>query len=173
MSSPSRLNALALAFMMMSCGDGRPPSPTADELANLSPEVFSHGDPAFAEAAECIGRDGILISRTGIGPVQIGRPLRVLRERCPIAYLKVPASVGIQGPVLGISASGGLIVFTIAGRDSAVETIATSSPAFRTPDGVGVGTDVRGLPPDKGSLCFKRDSLQVVRVLVARRAPRC
>ncbi|MFL5639213.1 MAG: hypothetical protein ACJ78M_07565 [Gemmatimonadaceae bacterium] len=173
MPSPDRLHVLALAFAMISCGDGRPPSPTADDLAGLSPEVFSHGDPAFAEAAECTGKDGILISPKGIGPVQIGRPLRVLRQRCPIAYLKVPASVAIQGPVLGISASGGLIVFTVAGRDTAVETMATSSPAFRTSAGVGVGTSIRGLPRNEGSLCFKRDSVQIVRVLVARRAPRC
>ena len=172
MPSPQRLSLTAAAFMLIACRDASP-GPKADELAKVSPEMFSHADPAVADDAKCLGTDGILVTAIGVGPVQIGRRLRVLRQRCEIAYVKVPGSVAIKGPVLGVSVGGGLILFTVGGPDSAVETLGTSSPAFRTSTGIGVGTGARNLRPTRGSLCFKRNSVQIVEIFVSRQTLRC
>src|SRR5256885_2862361 len=122
MSILTRLTALATAAMVLSCGDRAPRQPTPDELARISPETFSHFDAAYADDKGCGGGEGILISTQSIGPVRLGRPLKALRERCAIAMVKVPGSLGIEGPVLAVSHGGGLILFTVAGKDSAIQT---------------------------------------------------
>jgi hypothetical protein len=165
-----QLIATALA---LGCRDRGPPDPNADELARLSPEVFSHADEASAEDARCLGAEGILISATSIGPVRLGRTLQSLRQSCPITQVKVPATTHVEGPVLGISASGGLILFTVAGNDSAVTTAGTSSPGFRASNGVGVGSVVRETPARAGTVCFKRDSGKVDEVFISRRPLKC
>jgi hypothetical protein len=170
----TRLSALAGALVVvLACGDRGPRQPTADELAKISPENFSHFDPAYADDEGCGSAEGILVSTQNIGPVRLGRPLKALRERCAIAMVKVPGSLGIQGPVLAVSHGGGLILFTVAGKDSAIQTAGTTSPAFRTPTGIGVGSSSKGISPNKGSLCFRRDSVQIIEVLISRRALKC
>jgi hypothetical protein len=133
----------------------------------------SQATPTNPEDAKCAGQDGTLVSSTSIGPVHLGRTLGSLRESCPIAMVKVPASMAIKGPVLGVSVDGGLILFTVAGKDSAVEWARTSSPVFRTRDSLGVGSTLRVTPPTAGTLCFRRDSATVVEILVSRRVTRC
>jgi len=144
-----------------------------DEEARLSPDVFSHSDPVAVSDQSCLNSTGVLITATSIGPVTVGTPLSRLRQRCRIALVKVPQSVAIQGPVLGVSVTGGLIVFTVAGKDSLIETVGSSSPAFRTSNGIGVGVPARGLSFKKGPVCFVRDSIQVTRVIVSRRELTC
>jgi hypothetical protein len=156
----------------LGCGDRGSAGPGSDELSKVSPEIFSHTDEASAGDARCVDGDGILISPTGIGPIRLGRPLGIIRDRCAIALVKVPASFAIKGPVLGVSVGGGLILFTIAGRDSAVQMAATSSPAFRTSNGIGVGTNI-GRLPRSGTLCYKRQSTRVIEVFVSKRPLRC
>ena len=145
----------------------------ANDVARLSPDVFSHDDQVAISDQPCLGPTGVLITGTSIGPVAVGTPLSRLRKRCPIAVIKVPQSVAIQEQVLGVSVTGGLIVFTVAGKDSLVETVGTSSPAFRTSNGIGVGTPARGLSFRKGRVCFVRDSIQVTRILISRRELTC
>jgi hypothetical protein len=169
----TRLSALAGALVVLACGDRGPKQPTADELAKISPEVFSHSDAAYADDGGCGGAEGILISTQSIGPVQLGRPLEALRERCAIALVKVPGSLGFRGPVFAVSHGGGLILFTVAGKDSAIQTAGTTSPAFRTPTGIGVGSSSKGISPNKGSLCFRRDSVQITSVLISRLRVKC
>jgi hypothetical protein len=169
----TRLTALAVALAVLGCGDRAPRQPTRDELAKISPETFSHFDPAYADDQGCVGTEGILISTQSIGPVRLGSPLKSLRQRCAIAMVKVPGSLGIQGPVLAVSLGGGLILFTVAGKDSAIQTAGTTSPAFRTPNGIGVGSSSKGIRPSKGSLCFRRDSVEITEVLISRRPMKC
>ena len=157
--------------MLPGCRDGE--AANADDVARRSPDVFSHSDPAAISDQPCLGPTGVLITATSIGPVTVGTPLSRLRQRCRIAMVKVPQSVAIQGPVFGVSVTGGLIVFTVAGRDSLVETVGSSSPAFRTSNGIGVGAPARGLSFKKGRVCFVRDSIQVTRVIVSRRELTC
>jgi hypothetical protein len=173
MPIPTRLTAVAGALVVLACGDRGPRQPTSDELAKISPETFSHFDAAYADDGGCGGREGILISTQSIGPVRLGLTLKALRERCAIAMVKVPGSLGIQGPVLAVSHGGGLILFTVAGKDSAIQTAGTTSPAFRTPTGIGVGSSSKGISPSKGSLCFRRDSVQITSVLISRRQVKC
>ena len=142
-------------------------------LAALSPDVFSHDDQAAISDQGCLGGSGVLITGTSIGPIAVGTPLRQLRQRCRVAMVNVPQSVAIQGPVLGVSVSGGLVVFTVAGKDSVVETVGSSNPAFRTANGIGVGTPARGLSFKKGRVCFVRDSTRITRVIISRRALTC
>ena len=144
-----------------------------DSAAALSPDVFSHTDPATIVDQPCLGSSGVLITANRIGPVAVGTPLSRLRRRCQIALVKVPSSVAIQGPVFGVSVTGGLIIFTVAGKDSVIETVGTSSAAFRTSNGIGVGTPSRGLSFNSGRVCFQRDSVQVTRVLISRRELPC
>lgn len=165
--------ALALVVATTACRDHGSAGPSGDEWAKVSPESFSHTDAAYAQDETCSGPEGILISATSIGPVRLGRPLSSLRERCEIAQVKVPGSISISGPVLGVSVDGGLILFTVAGRDSAVQTAATSSAAFRTPNGIGVGSSIKTFAPRTSSLCFRRDSARVTAVLISRRPGRC
>src|SRR3954463_10552031 len=167
-----RVYALAAALTLISCGD-RGRTPSTDELGNISPEIFSHSDPSLPDKERCAGTDGILISATSIGPVHLGRPLRTLRQSCVIALLKVPPSVAIQGPVLGVVVSGGLIAFTISGKDSVIETAGTSSPTFRTVTGLGIGSDVAQAPARIPTLCFRQDSTHIVEVFISRKTLTC
>lgn len=173
MGRSTRIWLLIATALATGCRDRGPADPSADQLAKLSPEVFSHADEATADDARCLGADGILISATSIGPVRLGRPLQSLRQSCPIAQVKVPASSQVEGPVLGASAGGGLILFTVSGKDSTVETAGTSSPAFRASNGVGVGSVVRETPARASTVCFKRISGRVMEVFVSRRPLKC
>jgi hypothetical protein len=155
------------------CRDDGAAAANSDELSKLSPEIFSHADQASAEDARCLGDDGVLISATSIGPIRLGRRLQSLRQSCAVAMVKVPASVGVNGPVFGVAGSGGLILFTVAGRDSAVQTAGTSNPGFRTPSGIGVSSGVRGIPAAPRTLCFKHDSVKVIEILISRRPLKC
>jgi len=164
---------LLLALAIIGCGDHGSAGPGTGEWATMSPEVFSHTGAAYVEDEKCTGQDGILISATSIGPVRLGRSLGALRARCEIDPVKVPGSLSINGPVLAISVDGGLILFTVAGHDSAVQTAGTSSPAFRTPNGIGVGSRIRTSPPRRSSICFRKDSDRIAGVLVSRRPRVC
>jgi len=164
---------LAGIAVITSCSRNGDGGANAGDTAALSPDVFSHTDPATIVDQPCLGNTGVLITANAIGPVRVGTPLSTLRHRCQIALVKVPSSVAIQGPVFGVSVTGGLIIFTVAGKDSVIETIGTSSPAFRTSNGIGVGTLSRGLSFSRGRVCFQRDSVQVTRVLISRRALSC
>jgi hypothetical protein len=169
----TRLAALTAALATLACGDHGAQGPSAAELSKVSPEIFSHFDPSYVDDQGCGGQEGILISPQSIGPVRLGAQLKKLRDRCGIAMVKVPGSLGVQGPVLAVSLGGGVILFTVAGRDSAIETAGTTSPAFRTPTGIGVGSSTKGLPPSKGSLCFRRDTAQITEVLISRHRMNC
>ena len=168
-----RVYALAAVLILIACGDRGSRNPSPDELGNVSPEIFSHGDPTLPDKERCAGQDGIVISGTSIGPVHLGRPLRSLRQSCDIALLKVPASVAIQVPVMGVLVGGGLIAFTVSGKDSVIETAGTSSPAFRTETGLGVGSGVAQVPARTPTLCFRRDSAQIVEVFISRKTLSC
>lgn len=170
---PKNLTALAGAFLALACASDISKGPSSDELATLSPEAFSHTDAVYADDEKCGAADGVLISPQSIGPVRLGRTLSELRGRCDIAMVKVPGSITVQGPVLAVSLSGGLILFTVAGKDSAIQTAGTSSPAFRTASGIGVGSSGARLPSRLGSTCFRRDSIRIVEVLLSRRPMRC
>ncbi|MGH7602891.1 MAG: hypothetical protein ACRENK_02715 [Gemmatimonadaceae bacterium] len=173
MSTLRKITAVAAAMVAIGCRDHSSRGPSAEELATLSPEAFSHTDAMYVDDEKCGAADGVLISPQSIGPVRLGRPLRELRERCEIAMVKVPGSIAVQGPVLAVSLSGGVILFTVAGKDSVVQTAGTSSPAFRTATGIGVSTSGARLPSRVGSLCFRRDSLRIIEVLLSRRPVRC
>jgi hypothetical protein len=173
MPSSTGIRVLLATLLAISCRDRGAAGPSTDELSKLSPEMFSHADEASVEDSRCLAVDGILISPSSIGPIRLGRKLESLRQSCAVATVKVPASAGITGPVFGVSASGGLILFTIAGRDSAIETAGTSNPGFRTPRGVGVGSSVREIPAGPSTICFKHDSVRVTEVLISRRRLKC
>jgi len=162
-----------LCLVAADCTENGEAAAKADDFARLSPEVFSHDDQAAIADEACLGKAGVLITATSIGPVAVGTPLSQLRKRCRVALIKVPQSVAIQGPVLGVSVSGGLIAFTVVGKDSVIETVGSSNPAFRTSNGIGVGTPARGLSVRKGRVCFVRDSTQVTRVIISRRPVTC
>ena len=159
---------LAGITLIASCSRNGDGDANPRDTAALSPDVFSHTDPATIVDQPCLGSAGVLITANAIGPVRLGAPLSRVRQRCQIALVKVPSSVAIQGPVFGVSVTGGLIIFTVAGKDSVIETVGTSSPAFRTANGIGVGSPSLGLSFSRGRVCFHRDSVQVTRVLISR-----
>ena len=167
-----RVSLALIASTLIACGDRRSAGRPTDELSKIPAETFSHGDPTLSDDEKCAGQDGVLISSTSIGPVHLGRPLRSLRKSCDIALLKVPASIAIRGPVMGVSVVGGLIVFTVSGNDSVIETAGTSSPAFRTETGLGVSSKAQVLI-NASTLCFRRDSVKVIEVFVSRRSLSC
>lgn len=154
-----------------SCTDGE--AAKVDDRAKISPDAFSHDDQVAISDQPCLGPTGVLITAVSIGPVEVGTPLSRLRQHCRVAAIDVPQSVAIQGPMFGVSVTGGLIVFTVVGRDSLIETVGSSSPAFRTSNGIGVGTPARGLSFKKGRVCFIHDSTQVTRVIISRRELTC
>src|SRR5690242_6011263 len=173
MSSYGKAVTLAISLSgVMACRNGEA-APNPDEMATLSPEVFSHTDPAVINDQACLGGGGVLITANGIGPVTVGTTLSRLRKRCQIAMVKVPSSMAIQGPVLGVSVGGGLILFTVSSKDSLIETAVSSSPAYRTSNGIGVGTPVRGLSYAAGRICFKHDSTRVTSVVISRHPITC
>jgi hypothetical protein len=173
MPSYGKVLAVLICLSATGCTRDSEAAANADDVAKLSPDVFSHGDPVAASDERCLGPTGVLITAASIGPVAVGTPLKQLRLRCPIALIKVPQSVAIQGPVFGVSVSGGLIAFTVAGKDSVIETVGSSSPAFRTSNGIGVGSSARGLSFRKGRVCFVSDATQITRVIVSRRELTC
>jgi hypothetical protein len=173
MRSYGKVLTLLLGLSASGCTQSGEAAAKEDDFARLSPEVFSHDDQAAIADQACLGNTGVLITATSIGPVAVGTPLSQLRKRCRVALIKVPQSVAIQGPVFGVSVTGGLIVFTVAGKDSVIETVGSSNPAFRTSNGIGVGTPARGLSVKKGRVCFVRDSTQVTRVIISRRPAAC
>ena len=172
MPNYGKVRAVVAGLALAGCRNGEA-APNPDDLMTLSPEIYSHADPAAIGDQSCLGSSGVLITARGIGPVSVGVPLSALRRRCQIALVKVPSSVAIKGPVFGVSVTGGLIIFTVAAKDSIIETVGTSSPAFRTSNGIGVGTPARGLSFKKGRVCFLHDTLQVTRVLISRHALGC
>src|SRR4051812_10616227 len=97
--------ALASLSVAVGCRNGEA-APNPEEMATLSPEVFSHTDQAVINDRSCLAGAGVLITANGIGPVVVGTPLSKLRRRCQIAMVKVPSSMAIQGPVLGVSVGG-------------------------------------------------------------------
>ena len=173
MPSYGKVLAVFICLAAAGCSQDGEAAANSDDVAKLSPEVFSHGDPVAVGDQSCLSSNGVLITATSIGPVTVGTPLSRLRQRCRIALVKVPQSVAIQGPVLGVSVTGGLIVFTVAGKDSLIETVGSSNPAFRTSNGIGVGAPARGLSFRKGRVCFVRDSTRITRVIVSRRELTC
>src|SRR5256714_622702 len=172
MTISARITLVSIATLL-ACSDRGSGNPPAEELSRISPETFSHADPTLPDEERCTGQDGILISATSIGPVRLDRPLKALRQRCDIALVKVPASVAIKGPVLGVSVGGGLIVFTVSGKDSVIETAGTSSPAFRTETGLGVGSGIGQLPPARSTICFRRGFVKGIEVFILRRFLSC
>jgi hypothetical protein len=173
MPSSIRTYGVLATVLAIGCRDHGAAEPGTDELSKLSPEIYSHTDEASVEDAGCLTKDGVLISATSIGPIRLGAKLQSLRQSCAIAVVKVPASVGVNGPVFGVTVTGGLILFTIAGPDSAIQTAGTSNPGFRTASGIGVSSSVRDIPAAPRSLCFKHDSAKVVEVLISRRPLKC
>ena len=173
MRSYRKVLTVLLGLSATGCTQSGEAAAKGDDFASLSPEVFSHADQVAISDQRCLGNTGVLITATSIGPVAVGTPLGQLRKRCRVALIKVPQSVAIQGPVLGVSVSGGLIVFTVAGKDSVIETVGSSNPAFRTSNGIGVGTPAHGLSVKKGRACFVRDSIQITRVIISRRPVNC
>jgi hypothetical protein len=172
MPSYSKVLTVIMGLSMVGgCTEGE--AAKANDVAKLSPDVFSHGDPVAISDQPCLEPKGVLITAASIGPVTVSTPLSRLRQRCRVAVIKVPQSLAIQEPVFGVSVTGGLIVFTVAGRDSLIETVGSSSPAFRTSNGIGVGTPSRGLTFRKGRVCFVHDSTQVTRVIISRRELTC
>ena len=168
-----RVSVVLIELTLIACGDRGSASRPTDELSKIPAETFSHGDPSLSDDEKCAGQDGVLISSTSIGPVHLGRPLQSLRKSCDIALLKVPASIAIKGPVMGVSVVGGLIVFTVSGNDSVIETAGTSSPAFRTETGLGVSSSNAQVLINASALCFRRDSVKVIEVFVSRRSLSC
>jgi hypothetical protein len=173
MPSYGKVLVVFASLSVVGCTQDGEAAAKADDFARLSPDVFSHDDQAAIADQDCLGRTGVLITATSIGPVTVGTPLSQLRKRCRVASVNVPQSVAVQGPVMGVSAGGGLIVFTVAGKDSVIETAGSSNPAFRTSNGIGVGTAARGLSVRQPRVCFVRDSSRVTRVIVSRRALSC
>ena len=173
MPSYGKVLAALICLAATDCTRDGEAAVNADDVAKLSPDIFSHGDPVAISDQACLGPTGVLITAVSIGPVAVGTPLKQLRLRCPVAVINVPHSVAIQGPVLGVSVTGGLIAFTVVGKDSVIETVGSSSPAFRTSNGIGVGTPARGLSFRKGRVCFVHDATQITRVIVSRRELTC
>jgi hypothetical protein len=173
MSTLRTMTALTGAIVAIACRDRASAGPSAKDLSALSPEIFSHTDAAYVDDEKCGGAEGILISSASIGPVRLGGKLKDLRARCEVGVVKVPGSIAVQSPVLEVSVGGGVILFTVAGKDSTVQTAGTTSPAFRTPRGVGVGSGAKKLQPQTGPLCFRRDSLRVIEVMISRRKIKC
>jgi hypothetical protein len=167
------MTALTGALVAMACRDRGSAGPSANDLSALSPEIFSHTDAAYVDDEKCGGAEGIVISSGSIGPVRLGGRLKDLRARCEVGVVKVPGSIVVQAPVLEVSVGGGVILFTVAGKDSTVQTAGTTSPAFRTLGGVGVGSGARKLQAQRGQLCFRRDSTRVIEVLMSRRKIKC
>jgi len=173
MPSYRKVLAVIAGLACLGCTENGEAAAKADDLEKLSADAFSHDDQAAITDQGCLGRTGVLITATSIGPVAVGTPLNQLRRRCRIALIKVPESVATQGPVLGVSVSGGLIAFTVSGKDSIIETVGTSSPAFRTSNGIGAGSPARGLSLRNSRVCFVHDSSQITRVIVSRGAISC
>ena len=173
MPSYGKVLAVLICLAPAGCTRDGEAAANAGDVAKLSPDVFSHDDQVAITDQPCVSSTGVLITASSIGPVAVGTPLSRLRQRCPVALINVPQSVAIQGPVLGVSVTGGLIVFTVAGKDSLIETVGTSSPAFRTSNGIGVGTPARGLSFRKGRVCFLHDATQVTRIIISRRELTC
>ena len=174
MPSYGRVFALLTGLLAAgACTQSGEAAAKADDLARLSPDIFSHDDQQAISDQQCLGGAGVMITATSIGPVTVGTPLSRLRQRCRVALINVPQSVTIQEPVFGVSVAGGLIVFTVAGKDSVIETVGSSNPAFRTSNGIGVGTPARGLSFRKGRVCFVHDSTQITRILISRRTLAC
>ena len=173
MPNYGKVLAVIAGLSATSCTQSGESAAKADDLAKLSPDIFSHDDRVAITDQACLGGTGVLITANSIGPLTLGTPLSQVRKRCPVALVNVPQSVTIQGPVFGVSVAGGLIVFTVAGKDSVIETVGSSNPAFRTSNGIGVGTPARGLSFRKGRVCFAHDSTRITRVLISRRTLTC
>lgn len=130
---------------------GRTPGPA--ELAHLSPESFSRTAAHGYEESRCADGAGILITPTAIGPAKIGTRIAALRKSCVTRR----AGSAMSGELL-ISPGGGEIALTVTGRDSVVVRAQTAHPAFRTENGIGVGTTMRELHESYGAGCIGADS---------------
>src|SRR5436305_14687166 len=98
--------------MVGGCTEGE--AAKANDVAKLSPEVFSHGDPVAISDQPCLAPTGVLITAASIRPVTVSTPWSRLRQRCRVAVINVPQALAIQEPLLGVSVTGGSLAFTLA-----------------------------------------------------------
>ena len=54
-----RVYAPAAVLILIACGDRGSRNPSTDELGNVSPEIFSHGDPTLPDKERCAGHERI------------------------------------------------------------------------------------------------------------------
>lgn len=128
-------------------------TPGAAEMAHVSPENFSRTTGHHYEERRCADDAGILITAGAIGPARIGSRISTIRKNC----VTRAADRG-TGARIVISPAGGEVTLTVSGRDSVVTRAETSDPAFRTEDGLGIGTPVQALHSRYGAGCAGPDS---------------
>ena len=134
-------------------GDDFGKTPGAAEMAHVSPENFSRTEGHDYEERRCAGDAGILITAGAIGPARIGTRISAMRKNCATRA----TGLGANGEIV-ISPAGGDVILTVAGRDSSVTRAETTDPAFRTEDGLGVGSPVQALHMRYGAGCAGTDS---------------
>jgi len=139
----SRRISVILACAMLGCSDSADTSP-----ARTPVNPPSEAEPSVVQARACGIDGGIVVTRDGIGALRVGATMTDIRARCGI--VRDGSGRGVEGmPERRIAVDLGRDTVDAVVVDDRVWRIHVDGPAFRTTDGLGVGTTVAELRKDR------------------------
>lgn len=136
--------SIVLLLVMVACSD------TADTTPEQEPVPSRESAPAAARIPTCRINDGTILTADGIGRLRVGASVAEVRAECVIVRDTTgPDLEGMQQRRIAVDLERDTVEAVVV--DDRVWRIHVDGPAFRTADGLGVGTTVAELRKDRAA----------------------
>ena len=159
-----RLRAAGFAVVVGACSGDE----SGDRVQTIPPGVHTGVAGATdltVRAAQRCDDSGVssVIDSAGIGPVLRGMRIAEVATRCTVVDTALTLSEGVAERAHAVSVGGHrLVVLTTGTPDTSIIRVITADRAFRTTDGVGVGSSVQALRLSYGTICAARGEGQFI-----------